>query len=90
MDTLEHVLEDLERVYAEWEEAEQRFADETSVYQILGELDETNHAERDYQLLRLRYSPAYFSGHPSYCGERRCARPRRLVVVVDADPTGCA
>ena len=63
-------LDDLEKVYADWEEAEMRFAHENSVWKIIDALDEHQGAEQDYQLLRLKYSPAYFSGHPFYCGER--------------------
>ena len=66
----QQTLDDLEDAYVNWQEAEMRFAHENSVYDILEEIDQHNHAEREYQVLRLQYSPAYFSGHPLYCGER--------------------
>ena len=65
------LLQDLENAYADWEESEHKFAHENSVYAILDTLDPDNDRdEYNYQLLRLKYSPAYFSGHPAWCGER--------------------
>ena len=65
-------MQDLENAYADWEEAEQRHAHIMSVYAILDTLgdSEPDQRERDYQHKRLLHSPAYFSGHPAYCGER--------------------
>lgn len=63
-------LADLEDCYEKWQEAEMRFVHEGSVCAILEDIDTDNHAERAYQLQRLKYSPAYFSGHPMYCGVR--------------------
>ena len=72
----EHLLQDLEDAYTNWEEAERQFAHETSVHAILDTLDPVHEKdEYKYQLLRLKYSPAYFSGHPACCGERLHPQP---------------
>ena len=80
-------MQDLEDAYADWEKAEQRHAHIMSVYAILDTLgdSEEDQRERDYQQKRLAYSPAYFSGHPAYCGERLNARR-----IFDAKPYECA
>ena len=69
-------LRDLDDAYAEWEEAEQKHAHIMSVYAILDTLgdSEQDQRERDYQQKRIKHSPAYFSGHPAYCGERLNAK----------------
>ena len=66
----QQLVDDLDETYANWQEAEMRYAHEKGVHEILEGIDEKNYAEREYQLMRLKYSPAYFSGHPLYCGER--------------------
>lgn len=67
-----HAPQNWEEVYAEWEEAERKHAHIMSVHQIIDTLgdSEADRKELQYQKLRLQFSPAYFSGHPAYCGER--------------------
>jgi hypothetical protein len=66
-----NTLCDLENTYADWEEAERKFAHENKVFEILDTLDKNKDKdEYKYQQLRLKYSSAYFSSHPAYCGER--------------------
>lgn len=65
-----HLLASLESTYADWEEEERRFAHSQHVHAILDSLEPDNIKERDYQWMRLRYSPAYFSGSMLYRGER--------------------
>ena len=65
-----HLLASLESTYADWEEEERRFAHSQHVHAILDSLEPDNIQERDYQWMRLRYSPAYFSGSMLYRGER--------------------
>lgn len=69
---LDKNMRELQIVYSDWEEEERRHANIMGVYAILEQLGdgETDQRERLYQLKRLQYSPAYFSGHPVCCGER--------------------
>lgn len=69
---MDKLLNRLEEVYTDWEEEERRHAHIMSVYAILDTLSDSkeDEQERAYQEKRLQYSPAYFSGHPAYCGER--------------------
>ena len=61
----------LDQTYRHWEDAERHHAHFKRVHAILDTLHpDEDAAERAYQTLRLRYSPAYFTGHPLWCGER--------------------
>lgn len=60
---------DMERSYGEWQESEQRSAYEKSIMEKLQTIPPGDLHGRAYQLLRLKYSEAYFRGHPLYCGE---------------------
>ena len=60
----------LDEAYRRWEDAERQHAHFQRVHAIVDTLDPDDTAERAYQALRLRYSPAYFTGHPLWCGER--------------------
>ena len=59
----------LDDAYRRWEDAERHHAHFQSVHAILDTLRPEDTAELAYQTLRLRYSPAYFTGHPLWCGE---------------------
>lgn len=63
---------ELERAYAEWREQETRAALSLDVAQACEEAPDTpqGRLEVEYQLLRERFSPAYFSGSRSYRGSR--------------------
>ena len=64
------LLHELEATYAEWEEAERRHAHMNDVFKIIESLKESDEKERQYQHLRLKHSPAYFSGSLLYRGDR--------------------
>ena len=71
------MMQEVEDAYEKWEEAERKHAHIMGVYKIIDTLGDTesDHNELEYQKKRLKFSPAYFSGHPAYCGER--LNPRR-------------
>ena len=66
------VMQEMEDSYAQWQEEERKHAHIMSVYRILDTLgdSEPDQNERKYQSLRMKHSPAYFSGHMAYRGER--------------------
>jgi hypothetical protein len=69
--------QELERVYQEWYEAEGRAAQQRECDRICRSLPDTpaGELERQYQVLRARYSPAYFSGSSLYHGPRLLRSP---------------
>ena len=64
------ILDDLDKTYADWEEAERRHAHFKCIHTLIDSLPQDATAERAYQLKRLQYSPAYFEGSMFYSGER--------------------
>jgi hypothetical protein len=62
-------MDDLEEVYQNWEEAERMHADRNRVYDTMDTLRPSDVTELAYQTRRLKYSPAYFSGHVACCGD---------------------
>lgn len=66
---LDKIMLAMEQSYAEWEEEERRAAHEKRIMDRLRVIPPEAEYERAYQFLRLRYSDAYFRGHPLYCGE---------------------
>jgi hypothetical protein len=80
---IDHEMREMEETYAQWQEEERKHVHLMSVHRILDTLgdSETDQKEREYQLLRLEYSPVYFSGHMDYRGER---------LVLDARQYECA
>jgi hypothetical protein len=66
---LEESIRGMEDAYADWEESTRRHEHESSIRAKLDSLPDSDVCGRHYQMLRLRHSDAYFTGHPLYCGD---------------------
>lgn len=69
---MDREMREMEDAYSQWREGELKHAHIMSVHSILDTLgdSEQDKKEQEYQSLRMKYSPAYFSGHVDYRGER--------------------
>lgn len=74
---LTDALAEMEDAYDAWHEEETRRAHTAHIEDILAWLPPTATAERAYQNLRLRYSPAYFAGSAQWAGETLGSYPER-------------
>lgn len=77
MEPMADLAQQLEQVYQEWREAEGRVAQQRECDEICQSLPATpaGELERQYQVLRSRFSSAYFSGSQSYQGDRLLSSP---------------